>query len=162
MLPQLPAAEPPPPPKTVLDEDEYVRRVKAIILRDFFPGTAPETSADPRLDVFLARYTTQDNAEFNAVMQQQRDDFARTRRWRFLPDFRRLCAPPDALLFPPPARQQDKKPRGEIVYTNTRLLIETELQRAPPPPEEPPDFLFTLDDTDRIIKNRLRRIRKVP
>jgi len=63
--------------RTVLEEDEFLERLGAIVERDFFPpedgvGGVPRCRDPEGVDAFLAKYTSEDDASFEALMRKEK------------------------------------------------------------------------------------------
>ncbi|KAJ1454914.1 nuclear protein Es2-domain-containing protein [Pelagophyceae sp. CCMP2097] len=84
---------PPPPPRLpprarrILEEDEYLDRMRAIIERDYYPDLARlqgELEALPMsLDRFAANYTSEDNASFELRLAEDAREHVRKWWWAY-------------------------------------------------------------------------------
>lgn len=59
--------------KTVLNEEEYMERLGAILKRDFFPSLESEFSEPEQLSIseFQSLFTTEDNASFEELLARE-------------------------------------------------------------------------------------------
>lgn len=59
--------------KIILNEEEYMERLGAILKRDFFPTLQDEFTEPEQLTIneFQSRYTTEDNASFEELLERE-------------------------------------------------------------------------------------------
>lgn len=93
----LPPAPRPPKrlKKTVLEEDEYLEQLGRIITRDYYPDVSRGTSLSMGLDEFASRYTSEDNASFEALAEKESREHARRYWWSYGADCPAGIAAPD-------------------------------------------------------------------
>ncbi|VVT56214.1 uncharacterized protein SAPINGB_P004897 [Magnusiomyces paraingens] len=73
-------------PKIVLEEDQYTAGLGKIITRDFFPdadehGVAQAAAPNMSLDAYVRRYTSEDNASFNNLVEREAEAKRKTQAW---------------------------------------------------------------------------------
>ena len=89
--------------KTILNEEEYMTRLGAILKRDFFPSLEDEFSEPELLSIseFQCLYTTEDNASFEELLARENE--------RKRSKFERIYGGPPSLVDDPSRRLFLKK-----------------------------------------------------
>lgn len=161
-------------PKHVLDEDEYANTLEAIITRDYFSGYEQnETVPDMSLDEFQAKYTSEDNDSFNALVEtelaanrakyhwlwnesrgQKTWEIEESKEKLMIKDSRPTAlnysqmAAKNAVMFVPDGYEsatREQTSRGDVVPLNTRLGIKAQ---SKPRPFSLPASNITLPSSD--------------
>lgn len=133
--------------KKVLEEAEYLRIIEGIIRRDYYPqlpSLLTETEMDWTLEDFQAKFTTEDDSSFSALLQR----INRQRRKRYQALYPMLPNATQGLLCIEGSAQSRQS--RQINSENTGLLAE-QVDEPPRKVVKPKSFVPMTPSSSRLI-----------